>query len=128
MSTRIAAGRWNRCSDMNPRDLARLLDTTVTRRVHAGVDRSGNPTTPTDTVIPARVERKQRRVITGLASAADGRYGEEVLSDTTVVTNTRVDPTDELQLPGESKWRSVLSVEYAGSPDRRGASVWQVMV
>lgn len=112
---------------MKPRELARLLDQQATVRRGGALDRSGNPTDTTTFTIPCRVERRQRRVVTHLVSST-GRYGEEVLSDTTMVTNMEVRPTDEVRLPDETKWRGVMNVERAGSPDRRGADVWQVML
>lgn len=111
---------------MKPREVDRLLDQTATLRRGTGLDRAGNPTGKTSVEIRCRIERKQRRVVSVFASAATAQFGEEVMSDTTLVTMTEVLPTDAVILPGETRERAILAIEWAGTPDRRGPSLYQV--
>lgn len=106
--------------------MQRLFDSTATVRRGSGLDRAGNPTGKTSIPIACRIESKQRRVVSVFASAATARFGEEVLSDTTIVTMTEVQPTDAIILPGETRERAVLAIEAAGTPDRRGPTVYEV--
>jgi hypothetical protein len=112
---------------VRPRDIERLLDQTATLKRSTGLDRFGNPSGATSTTIRCRVERKQRRTVTSFVGSA-ATFGEEVLSDTTVVTMTEVRPGDVLLIDGETRERRVVNVQEAGTPDRRGPRVYEVML
>lgn len=97
----------------------------VTVKRGSGVDRAGAPTGVTTVTLRCRVERKIRRVVSHFVGAT-GRFGEETLSDTSLVTMQEVLPTDVIILPGETRERSVLSIESAGTPAQRGGKLYRV--
>lgn len=126
-STRSAAGRWTRCSDVRPRDIERLFDQTATLKRASSLDRYGNPAAASSTTIRCRVERKQRRTVTAFVGAS-ATFGEEIISDTTVVTMTEVRPGDVLLIDGETRERRVANVQTAGTPSRRGPRIYEAML
>lgn len=112
---------------MRPRDVERLLDATATLKRATGLDRYGNPAAESSTTIRCRVERRQRRTVNAFVGAA-ATFGEEILSDTTVITTTEVRPGDVLLIDGETRERRVVNVNEAGTPDRRSPRIYEAML